>query len=127
TNDGTQRAAGMLMYVDGGAQEIAVIRNTNSNRAGRDNGGPMNLGYSKHVGFWNGQLDDLRFYTERTLAPREAALLAVRESVADVVAIPESKRSEQHRELLRITFLEQAASADQAKLLADMRQAEAEW
>jgi hypothetical protein len=127
TNDGTQRAAGMLMYVNGEALEVAVIRNTNSNRAARDLGGPLNIGYSKHVGFWNGQLDELRFYTERTLAPREAALLAVRESVPTIAQLPESKRSDLQRELLRLAFLEQTAPGEQSKLLADVRKAEAEW
>jgi hypothetical protein len=126
TNDGTQRASGMLMYVNGELQQVTVIRNTNSNKAKRDDGAAMNIGYSKHVGSWNGQLDELRFYSQRTLSPREAALLAVPESLPEIAHVPEAKRSELQRELLRILFLEQAAEAEQAKLLADVRQAEAE-
>src|SRR4029079_16803026 len=61
TNDGTQRAAGMQIYVDGDVQRVAVVRNTNSNKANRDQGAAMNIGYSKHVGFWSGQVDELRF------------------------------------------------------------------
>ncbi|HEY2415096.1 MAG TPA: DUF1553 domain-containing protein [Pirellulaceae bacterium] len=127
TNDGTQRAAGMLIYVNGELQEVAVIRNTNSNKAKRDDGAAMNIGYSKHVGFWKGQLDELRFYSQRTLSPREAALLAVPETIPQIAAIPESKRSELQRELLRTAFLEQADDEVQAKLIADVRQAEADW
>jgi hypothetical protein len=126
TNDGTQRAAGMLIYVNGELQDVAVIRNTNSNKAKRDDGAGMNIGYSKHVGFWKGEVDELRFYSQRTLSEREAALLAVPESVPAIAAIPEQKRSDLQSELLRIAFLEQAAGADIAKLLADVRQAEAD-
>src|SRR6185369_1360552 len=123
----TQRAAGMLIYVNGQLQDVAVVRNTNSNRAKRDDGAVMNIGYSKHVGIWKGQVDELRFYSQRTLSPREAALLAVRVGLAEIALIPDTKRSDAQRELLRITFLEQAAQADQAKLLADVRKAEADW
>ncbi|MBW8885807.1 MAG: DUF1549 domain-containing protein, partial [Planctomycetia bacterium] len=127
TNDGTQRAAGMLMYVNGELQDVAVVRNTNSNKAKRDDGAAMNVGYSKHVGFWKGYVDELRFYSQRTLSPREAALLAVPESLSELTALPEPKRSQLQRELLRTAFLEQAAEQKQARLLADVRQAEAQW
>lgn len=127
TNDGTQRAAGMLMYVNGELQEVAVIRNTNSNRANRNDGAPMNIGYSKHVGFWEGQLDELRFYSARTLAPREAQLLAVRESLLEIATLGEPQRTDTQHELMRIAFLEQAAGDEQRNLLANLRKAEVDW
>jgi hypothetical protein len=127
TNDGTQRAAGMQMYVNGDVQDVAVVRNTNSNKAKRDDGAALNIGYSKHVGFWKGQVDELRFYSQRTLSPQEAALLAVPANVGEIAATPESQRSGVQNELLRIAFLEQAAPEDQARRLMDVRQAEAEW
>jgi hypothetical protein len=82
TNDGTRRAAGMKIYVNGEEQPVDVIRNTNSNTANRNQNTPMRVGYSKHAGNWQGQVDELRFYTTRTLSADEASLLAVRETPA---------------------------------------------
>src|SRR4029079_7452306 len=56
----------------------------------------------------------------------EAELLAIRESVQEIAALPEGNRARQQSELLRIAFLEHAAETNQAKLLADVRHAEAE-
>lgn len=124
TNDGTQRADGMKLYVDGVEQPVNVIRNTNSNTAGRDQGTAMRIGYSKHVGYWQGQVDELRFYTKRTLSSDEAALLAVRDTPDAIAAIPEPDRTPQQRELLRLAFLEQGADPDLKGLLTTWQQAE---
>ncbi len=125
TNDGTRRAAGMIIYIDGEPQPVKVIRNTNSNVANRNEGAPMSLGYSKHVGSWKGQLDELRFYPSRTLARDEAAMLAEPHSLAALATRPEAGRTEIQRQLLRTAFLENAAAPEQKALLTDLRKAEA--
>ncbi len=124
TNDGTQRADGMKLYVDGVEQPVRVIRNTNSNAATRNQGTAMRVGFSKHVGHWQGQIDDLRFYTKRTLSWHEAALLAVRESLEAIAQIPESQRTPAQRALIRLAFLEQGAEEPQRALLRELQQAE---
>jgi hypothetical protein len=124
TNDGTQRAAGMKMYVDGIEQPVNVIRNTNSNAAKRDQGTAMRIGFSKHVGYWQGRIDELRFYTRRTLEPEEALLLAVRDTVESILQIPPAEREPGQRDVLRLAFLEQAADEDQQSLLTALRTAE---
>ncbi|MDZ4850888.1 MAG: DUF1553 domain-containing protein [Pirellulaceae bacterium] len=123
TNDGTQRADGMLIYVDGQPQELKVIRNTNSNVAKRDFGSAMNIGYSKHVGPWNGAIDELRFYTHRTLLSEEAARLSVRESLAEISSIAIDLRTPLQNELMRVAYLEQAAPESDAKLWTDLNEA----
>ncbi len=125
TNDGTQRAAGMQIYVDGKAQDVSVIRNTNSNQAPRGIGSVMRVGFSKHIGHWKGQLDELRFYTQRTLSAAEAAQLAVRRTVEQIAARAEELRSPHESALIRTAFLEQAAVDQHAKLLAQLRAAQA--
>ena len=124
TNDGTQRAAGMTLYVNGEPQEVTVIRNTNSNAAKRGDGAPMSIGYSKHVGFWKGQIDELRFYTSRTLSPEEVGMLSLPASVADVAALPRDRRTQAQRKLIRLAFLESEASGDHGQLLASWQKAE---
>ena len=110
SNDGTQRAAGMKIYVNGEEQAVNVIRNTNSNVANRNLGTAMRIGYSKHVGSWQGQIDELRFYTTRTLSAEEATLLAVRETPAAIARLPEAERTPAQRRLLRLAFLEQGGT-----------------
>jgi hypothetical protein len=83
----------------------------------------MSLGFSKHVGAWNGQIDELRFYTRRTLLPEEVDLLSVRESPAAIAAIPSDQRTPPQSRLLRLAYLEQVATKEDAKLLTDWRNA----
>ncbi len=123
TNDGTQRAQGMTIYLDGVKQAVNVIRNTNSNVAKRDQGAALSLGYSKHVGFWQGRLDELRFYTSRTLSVDEAQLLAVPESVAEVVTVPVNARSDFQHRLLRVAFLENSTSPHLRSLWTELQDA----
>jgi hypothetical protein len=125
TNDGTRRAAGMKIYVNGEEQiAVNVIRNTNSNTAGRKEGSAMRVGYSKHVGYWHGQVDELRFYTNRTLTSDEAALLAVRETPEAIARIAESKRTPAQQRLLRLAYLEQGAGETHRALLSGLQEAE---
>jgi hypothetical protein len=122
TNDGTRRAAGMKIYLNGEEQAVDVIRNTNSNVANRNQNTAMRIGYSKHAGYWNGQVDELRFYTSRTLSPDEAELLAVRESPAAIARLAEAERTPAQRRLLRLAFLEQGGT--HCSLLSNVQSAE---
>ena len=124
TNDGTQRAAGMRIYIDGQLQKVNIVRNTNSNTAPRNTGTPMRLGYSKHLGYWAGELDEMRFYTQRTLDKREVKLLAIRRSIQEIQAEPLNLRSDLERALSRIVFLEQGAGEPHRKLLDNLRAAQ---
>jgi len=125
TNDGTQRAGGMKLYVNGEEQAVNVIRNTNSNTAKRDEGTAMRIGYSKHAGHWNGQVDELRFYTKRTLSRGEAELLAVRETPEVIAALPPAQRTSAQSRLLRLAFLENGAGKPHSNLLAAVQNARA--
>jgi hypothetical protein len=83
----------------------------------------MNVGYSKHVGSWKGLVDELRFYTRRTLSSEEAALLAIRESIEEIAMIPAQDRTKLTSKLLRLAYLEQAAPESDAKLLDNLNDA----
>jgi hypothetical protein len=127
TNDGTQRAAGMKLYVNGEEQEVTFIRNTNSNVAQRTLGTALRLGYSKHVGYWKGQIDELRFYPTRTLSSQEAGYLAVRETPDAIARLPESRRTPAQQQLLELAFLEQGADPAIRALLVAVQEAEKAW
>tara|TARA_R110002073_G_scaffold43606_12_gene121626 strand:- start:802 stop:2463 length:1662 start_codon:yes stop_codon:yes gene_type:complete len=123
TNDGTQRAQGMKIYVDGELQPVEVIRNTNSNTANRNHGGTMRIGYSPHVGRWQGQVDQLRFYTTRTLSADEAELLAVADSPKTIAAIPKDRRTERQSRVLRTAYLENTQNTAHRQLFSELRDA----
>ena len=61
-------------------------------------GTALRVGYSKHVGHWRGQVDELRFYTTRTLSSDEARWLAVPETpeaiarVDSILGLPTTTR-----------------------------------
>jgi hypothetical protein len=124
TNDGTQRAAGMAMYVDGERAPVKVIRNTNSNKAKRNQGTEMRIGYSKHAGHWQGAVDELRFYTTRTLAPDEVRILSVRASPLELARMSEAGLTEAQRALLRRAYLEQGGNPRHQALLSLLEKAE---
>ncbi|MEM0969075.1 MAG: DUF1553 domain-containing protein, partial [Verrucomicrobiota bacterium] len=75
TNDGTQRAQGMKIYVDGVPAATRTVYNTNSNTGG--SGGAVRIGgWGKHQKPWTGEVADLRVYRSRTLTEGEARLIA---------------------------------------------------
>lgn len=76
SNDGTQRAQGMQIYIDGEIAQTRELYNTNSNAGSRKSKTPMKVGGSKHMKSWKGELRELRFYPERTLEPQEVKLIA---------------------------------------------------
>ncbi len=108
TNDGTQRAKGMRIYVNGKPVGTRVLHNTNSNKSTDNQGAVMRFGTSPHVAPYSGQIEDLRFYTKRTLTEFEAGLLA------------ESKgaKATRHR------FLEHGATGRLKELAMEQRAAE---
>lgn len=105
TNDGTQRAKGMCIYVNGKRVETRVLHNTNSNKSGDNHGAAMKFGTSPHVAPYQGQLEDLRFYAKRTLTEREVSLLA----------------ASQGEEAVRHRFLEHGATGLLKELAMELR------
>ena len=126
TNDGTQRAKGMKLYVNGELQNVKTLRNTNSNKGGK-NAGVMKIGHSHHNGTWTGQVDALRFYSGRTLTAKEAFQLSGEESFERLSKISPERRTERQTGFLQVAYLENASDEADAKLLADIRKARTEW
>ncbi len=84
TNDGTQRARGMHIYLNGERVETRTLHNTNSNVVNTAKNAPLRLGKGVIGEPFAGGLDEIRVY-DRTLFPDEVALLATPESVYDIV------------------------------------------
>ncbi len=75
-NDGSQRAGGMSIHLDGKPAEVEILHNTNSNTGGGVATTPLLIGAGVHGAGYRGQVDEIRFY-DRSLWPDEIAALAL--------------------------------------------------
>lgn len=108
TNDGTQSATGMRIYLDGRPVETTTLYNTNSNTGGTANAAQLIVGQGVHGTPYRGAIDELRYY-DRTLWDDEVARLAGDPRLAEIANTPEQDRSEADQRLLREWFSEHAA------------------
>jgi hypothetical protein len=109
TYDGSRTAEGIKIYVDGRLQELTIyLDDVNQNFQSRDpmrigaGGGPNNR--------FHGQIDDVRIYNV-ALTPKDAAIVATGESIAEIIGIDQPRRSEPQSEKLALYFLEHHAPA----------------
>ncbi len=122
TSDGSSRAAGLAMFIDGRAADIEVVRDHLTKQIGGGGGDNIALGarFRDH-GFTHGSIDDFRIFT-RELSPLEAlaafapdkAGLLLSRSVKDLTAFD--------REQLFAYYLA-ATDAEWAKQLEALRSA----
>jgi hypothetical protein len=102
TYDGSGRASGVFLYVDGKLCETNVVRDSLSGPIKTD--APLRVG-SKAIGkAYVGNIDDLRFYN-RTLAPEEIDRLAIHYTPRVILSGVTGKRSKEDAEELREYYL----------------------
>ena len=85
TNDGSQRAKGQQIWIDGKLAETRTLYNTNSNTGGTSKNAILRIGGGVYGDKFKGQVDELRFY-KRTLFDDEIRLLSERSTVAEILA-----------------------------------------
>ena len=106
TYDGSGKASGLFLYVDGKLFETDVIKNTLAGPIGTD--AALRLG-SKTLGLpFVGQIDDLRLYN-RTLTPEQIEQIALHYQPRVVLSGVTGKRSKEEAEEVREYFLTYAA------------------
>ena len=108
TYDGSGRASGVALYLDGKLQEVEVMHDslTGSIRIDR----PLRLGRRQVKGVFDGQMDEVRIY-DRTLSANEVKQLAVYHPIRAILREREEDRTEQKQEDLLRFFLEGDAPA----------------
>jgi hypothetical protein len=107
TNDGSQRAQGMQIYLDGKPAACRTLYNTNSNTGGSK--GDLKFGAGVFGDHFAGMIDELRVWN-RTLWVDEVSVISTPESAPQIIAIPAASRTPQQARALRAVFLESAAS-----------------
>jgi uncharacterized protein DUF1553/uncharacterized protein DUF1549/concanavalin A-like lectin/glucanase superfamily protein/cytochrome c len=106
TYDGSGKAAGLRLYVNGALTDAEVVRDTLTGSIGTD--AALRLG-SKALGApFVGQIDDLRLYN-RALTPEQVEQLAIHYAVRVILSGVTGKRSKEEAERVKEYFLTYAA------------------
>ncbi|AMV18318.1 DUF1553 domain-containing protein [Planctomyces sp. SH-PL14] len=112
TYDGSRRAAGMRVYVDGQPQEIeATTDNTLDGPLETDK--PFHIGRRNGSAPFRGRIDDVQLYST-VLAPEEAGRLATGRTLAGlkgILATAAAERTPVQRERLKAYYLDQVDAA----------------
>lgn len=110
TYDGSRKAAGVRIYVDGVEQmDREIYRDQLGGSIKTDV--PLVLGRRSHAqGFNNGQVRDVRLYGRR-LESREVAQLAARDNLKELLALEPGKRTKEQRQQLETYYLENVDAA----------------
>ncbi len=93
TYDGTGKAAGLKLYVDGRLREFETEKDTLKGSIA--NAEPVRLGSRRGEGHFKGQLDDVRFY-DRALTVEDARLIAF-EGMITILNKSRGNRSDEER------------------------------
>jgi hypothetical protein len=107
TYDGSSKAAGVRIFLDGIPQPVEIQHDSLS-RSIR-NGEPVRIGRRQTSASFKGLIDDVRFY-DRQLTPREVQQLAASQLVRGIVARPPPDRTEEQKKKLREFFLKHHAN-----------------
>lgn len=105
TYDGSGKAAGVKVYVDGRLREVEAERDQLKGSIANDQ--PVRIGSREGEGHFKGQVDDVRFYA-RALGSEDARLSAF-EGMMPIVAKSRGTRSEEERTDLQRFYKENYA------------------
>ncbi|MBC8094213.1 MAG: DUF1553 domain-containing protein, partial [Akkermansiaceae bacterium] len=105
TYDGTSKAAGVKLYVNGKLREIETEKDGLKGSIANDE--PVRIGSRQGEGHFKGQLDEVRFYA-RALDAEDARLIAF-EGMVPIIAKSRANRSEEERTELQRFYKENYA------------------
>lgn len=109
TSDGSGKAAGMQVHINGESRAVDVLRdNLNGSAA---NGADLRVGSKETGRAFAGALDDLRYYDE-VLSPSEIRQLAIDYPIQTILSGITGKRSKEESERLREHYLTRIASPE---------------
>lgn len=114
--DGKRYASGVKMYINGQAQELKILFDDlnwpmKSKR-------PFRIGAGAGMRF-QGAIGDVRVY-KIALTPEQAAIIPLRETVAEIAALPPGSRTEAQAAKLRSAFLETASPKNVREARAEL-------
>jgi hypothetical protein len=115
--DGSGKAAGLRILVDGKAVDLETVKDrlTGSIRTNS----PLEIGNPAWGNAYKGQVDDLRLYS-RQLTPAEIEELAVHVPASSILFTARDKRSKSQKQRLNDYYLTYAASTELRQLQRDL-------
>jgi hypothetical protein len=122
TYDGSMKAAGVRIYLNGEPQRLKVLFDQCIWPI--DSKEPFRIGAGGGLRF-QGSIDDVRVYN-RALTPEEAAVLALVDPVNRIAAMEKAARTKAQQDKLRMCFLEKFAPRDVRQARAGLAEIEAE-
>jgi hypothetical protein len=120
--DGSGKAAGIKIFVDGKPAEVEIVRDSLSGSIRTDT--PLEIGNKELGHAFRGRLDDFRIYS-RELAPAEIAQLANDEPARVSLYMSAGQRSKDQKKALRGYFLTHDAPEPLRAAFADQQRAKA--
>ncbi len=120
TYDGSSRAAGVRIYLDGQAQTTEIGQNDLTATIRNDE--PFRIGRRQASTSYTGAIDDVRWY-RRPLSVDEIGRLANSQLVAGIVAAPEGMQSADQTKKLRALFLQNHADPADARVAQKLDEA----
>ena len=122
TYDGTKKAAGVSIYVDGALQTLEVTNDTLTGTLATEQ--PLRLGRRQASCAFHGRIDDVQFYRGLLSAEDVQGLFSGRAptGVAAILDVASEQRDENQRARLRQYYL-QAVDGEQQRLLAERGEA----
>ena len=110
TYDGSLLATGVKIYVNGKPVKMhVVVDELNQSFA---SGEPLRIGVGAgNKNGFQGRIDEVRLY-DKALSPDDVAILAARQTVNEIAALPPSERTKAQRDKLERCFLDQYSPAN---------------
>ncbi len=105
TYDGSEKATGLKLYVNGRVREVEVEKNSLTNTIA--NNEPLRIGARNGEATIKGQVDDVRFY-QRTLSVEDARVLTLN-GYLPIIAKSRGNRTEDERNELKRVYKENYA------------------
>jgi hypothetical protein len=125
TYDGSSKAKGIHVYVDGKPAEVDITHDSLSDTIRTDK--PAFIGRRNPGAPFKGRIDEVRIYS-RELAPAEVSQLARFEALRPLLAMPADKRTSEQQKTLATYYLENVDAPYQKRNgeLADWRKKQQE-
>lgn len=118
TYDGSGKAAGVKIFINGKPQELEVL--TDSLRGEIRNSASLAVGDAKLGRPYRGSLDDFRIYN-RVIHPAEIEQLAIHQPARATIPILPKKRDDEQKQRLRDYYLTYAAPEGLRKTWAELK------
>ena len=128
TYDGSKRASGLKVYINGELQDVRVDRDTLTGRIVNDR--PWKIGYRDNGLGFSGRIDQLRIYRQALGSRDIREALYAGEQIAGILEVNEAARTDSQQERLKDYYIRRYSAPELRTAWIELlaaQQADAEW